>query len=177
MEIRRRLVGVSVLKTHKLLYYCQGWHLAWHGEPMFRESIEAWSNGPVVGALWAAEKHGHAHPPEMPLSSDQLTTVDYVLARYGALSGRDLVNLTHGEGPWQSVSTSESSWSSDVIDLDALATWFRDDEQFKARVAAITRLRQRRDALSFDPVPESALVRAAVGRALSGTSVQHSRPV
>jgi len=174
-EIRRRLSGVGLLKTHKLLYYCQGWHLAWHGEPMFSDGIEAWSNGPVVGELWAAEKHSRPVPDVHALSGDHLATLDYVIARYGALSGRDLINLTHGEDPWRAVSASDSSWSSNVIDHDALLRWFQDDEDFKARQAAVARLRARPDAFSFDPVPDSSLLQAAVGRALNGTAIQHAR--
>jgi uncharacterized phage-associated protein len=40
-----------VKKLHKLLYYCQGHHLATFGLPLFDESISAWDMGPVVGTL------------------------------------------------------------------------------------------------------------------------------
>src|SRR4051812_11408513 len=54
-EIRRRLPGVPTKRLHKLLYYCQGHHLATFGEPLFSETISAWDMGPVVGQLWYAE--------------------------------------------------------------------------------------------------------------------------
>lgn len=41
---------MTSMKLQKLVYYCQAWHLAWSDEPLFRESIEAWANGPVVPA-------------------------------------------------------------------------------------------------------------------------------
>lgn len=56
IELRRRLPGLGVKKLHKLLYYCQGHHLATFGRPLFNETISAWDMGPVVGALWFAEK-------------------------------------------------------------------------------------------------------------------------
>lgn len=33
LEIERRLPGVGEVKLHKLLYYVQGYHLAWEQEP------------------------------------------------------------------------------------------------------------------------------------------------
>lgn len=47
---------MTAMKLQKLVYYCQAWHLAWDGEPLFRESIEAWANGPVVPALYEAHR-------------------------------------------------------------------------------------------------------------------------
>jgi hypothetical protein len=35
------------------------------------------------------------------LGEAELNTVGYVVSRYGALTGKDLENLTHGETPWQ----------------------------------------------------------------------------
>ena len=54
--LRDRLPGLGTTKLHKLLYYCQGHHLAAFGEPLFAETISAWDNGPVVGTVWRAEK-------------------------------------------------------------------------------------------------------------------------
>ncbi|MGK8328482.1 Panacea domain-containing protein, partial [Pseudomonas aeruginosa] len=39
---------VSNLKLQKLVYYAQGFHLAVYDEPLFTDSIEAWTHGPVV---------------------------------------------------------------------------------------------------------------------------------
>jgi uncharacterized phage-associated protein len=43
---------VTHMKLQKLVYYCQGWHLAWDEKPLFDEPIEAWANGPVCPALY-----------------------------------------------------------------------------------------------------------------------------
>jgi uncharacterized phage-associated protein len=98
-ELRRRLPGIGVKKLHKLLYYCQGHHLADLGRPLFTESIAAWDTGPVVGALWKSEQAGR---PSLgrPLGQAALNTIGYVVSRYGALTGRDLEILSHGEQPW-----------------------------------------------------------------------------
>lgn len=99
--IRSRLPGVGTKKLHKLLYYCQGHHLASFGAPMFADTVSAWDMGPVIGSLWYAEKEGTAPEAESPLSEAQLNTVGYVISRYGRLSGLDLEHLTHSEAPWQ----------------------------------------------------------------------------
>ena len=39
---------LGAMKLQKLLYYSQAWSLAWDGEPVFRERVQAWSEGPVV---------------------------------------------------------------------------------------------------------------------------------
>src|SRR5919199_6311744 len=90
--VRERLPGVGIKKLHKLLYYCQGHHLATFGRPLFDETVSAWDMGPVVGSLWFAEKQGivPAGDPSGPLGEAELNTVGYVLSRYGRLSGRGL---------------------------------------------------------------------------------------
>jgi uncharacterized phage-associated protein len=100
-ELRRRLPGLGTKKLHKLLYYCQGHHLAAFGEPLFGETISAWDMGPVVGALWYRERDDGSPRPATALSEGQLNTVGYVVSRYGALTGTDLEHLTHSERPWQ----------------------------------------------------------------------------
>lgn len=99
-ELRRRLPGVGVKKLHKLLYYCQGHHLATFDEPLFNESISAWDMGPVVGQLWRSEKDHGIATADAVLDEAVLNTVGYVVSRYGALTGNDLERLTHSEDPW-----------------------------------------------------------------------------
>jgi uncharacterized phage-associated protein len=66
--LRERLPGLGTVKLHKLLYYCQGHHLATFGEPLFSDTISAWDMGPVVGTLWREEKDG-VPPDEAELAS------------------------------------------------------------------------------------------------------------
>jgi uncharacterized phage-associated protein len=126
-EIRRRLPDVPTKKLHKLLYYCQGHHLAGTGEPLFTETISAWDMGPVVGNLWYAEKeHGH-RPSTTEMTESQLNTVGYVLSRYGNLTGRDLERLAHAEMPWWRANQSRVPGQSSRIEQDWLLHQFRDE--------------------------------------------------
>jgi uncharacterized phage-associated protein len=100
VELRRRLPGVGVKKLHKRLYDCQGHHLADVGRPLFAESIAAWDMGPVVGKLWKSEQVNPPAASVRTLDHAALNTIGYVVSRYGALTGRDLEILSHGEQPW-----------------------------------------------------------------------------
>src|SRR3954452_9447224 len=123
--LRERLPGVGVKKLHKLLYYCQGHHLATFGRPLFGEAVSAWDMGPVVGELWHAEKRGPAGPD--PVAPDQaaLNTIGYVLSRYGGLTGADLEHLTHSEAPWQRADAQRPPGGSVRIEWDWLRDFFR----------------------------------------------------
>lgn len=118
---------MPVKKLHKLLYYCQGHHLAVHGVPLFDDTIEAWDMGPVVAGLWRVEKHGTPTPEPANLDESALNTVGYTLSRYGALTGRDLENLTHGEDPWRTADETRQSGGSARIEHDQIARYFKDN--------------------------------------------------
>jgi len=126
-ELRRHIPGLPTKKLHKLLYYCQGHHLAASGEPLFSETVSAWDMGPVVGTLWRNEKDRGPAPPTTELTEGQLNTVGYVLSRYGKLTGRDLERLTHAEMPWRRADQSRLPTQSSRIEQDWLLHQFRDE--------------------------------------------------
>ncbi|MGH3831375.1 MAG: Panacea domain-containing protein [Pseudonocardiaceae bacterium] len=132
--LRDRLPGLPTKKLHKLLYYCQGHHLAAFDEPLFSEAISAWDMGPVVGNLWYAEKRGDAPQGHREMDEAQLNTVGYVLSRYGALTGQDLENLTHSEEPWRLANSGRRPGESIHIKPEWIKQYFRtsgstDDEE------------------------------------------------
>ena len=97
---------MTTMKLQKLVYYCQAWSLVWDSEPLFRESIEAWANGPIVRNLYDEHKGkfkisslGKGNPGK--LDGDQQQTVEAVLDFYGDQSPHYLSNLTHAEDPWR----------------------------------------------------------------------------
>lgn len=123
-ELRQALPGLPVKKLHKLLYYCQGHHLAHFGEPLFNEPIMAWDMGPVVANVWKAEKDGRTPPDPHPLDSGQLNTLAYVVSRYGRLTGHDLELLSHAETPWQEADASRAAGDSVRIKQDSMRAFF-----------------------------------------------------
>lgn len=122
--LRARQPGLGKKQIHKLLYYCQGFHLATFGQPLFGEPISAYDMGPVVGSLWYAEKNGLA-PVAADLGEAELNTVGYVLSRYGGLSGADLERLSHNEPPWQLADARRIPGGSAPIELDWMRDYFR----------------------------------------------------
>ena len=124
-ELRRRLPSLGVKKQHKLLYYCQGHHLAVYGEPLFVETISAWDMGPVVGSLWYDEKNGETAPLPIELGERELNTIGYVISRYGALNGTDLENLTHSEAPWADANKGRLPGGRTSIGNEAIERYFR----------------------------------------------------
>lgn len=117
----------------KVAYYIQGWKLAWVGEPMFADRIEAWTLGPVSPAAYHADRaartcreRGEAVtwtlPPE--LEAHARTVADH----YRPYSGGDLVKATHRETPWSAAYGREPSFNSHgrnpIIEVAAIASYF-----------------------------------------------------
>ncbi len=156
-ELRYRLPALGTLKQHKLCYYAQGWHLAWTGEPLFRERIEAWENGPVVADLWHDEAKARPVPVPESLDEKALMAIDFVVSRYGRLSGRELVQLTHAEAPWEDAFAERGK--NGEITNEQLRDYFRADEdtnlvQAAARLATERGLAIRAvEAVSGGPAP------------------------
>ena len=151
-ELRQQLPGIGTLKLHKLLYYAAGWHVTWHDEQLFREPVKAWLMGPVVAELWADEQHSNRKKPNpQPLSDQQLATLDFVIDRYGGLSGNQLKEKTHEEAPWRDVSEADvpaEAGGSDEITLTAMRAFFREDPDFVRYRSEAARLIER---LGDDP--------------------------
>lgn len=158
--IRLEQPNLGEMKLHKLLYYCQGYHLAVTGQPLFRETIDAWPMGPVCSDVL---DHEHKFGPARhvtPLDNGELNTVGYVLSHYGHKSGGDLSQLTHQEQPWLSTKPRlrrRASYQS--ISLQAMRDFFVErieselaDSGFPYESAAVTRiLAEARERVSLPP--------------------------
>lgn len=125
--LRERLPGLGKKQLHKLLYYCQGHHLAGVGGAIFSENLYAWKMGPVVASLWRDERDQAPRPDPHTLGEAELNTIGYVISRYGGLSGNDLERLTHSEAPWLTADRRRSGGGSDRIEHDWLREFFLTD--------------------------------------------------
>ena len=93
------------LKLQKLLYYQQGFHLAFFGTPLFEESVESWMYGPVVPSVYDEySKYGSASLPvttqAITLTDDEERLFNEVFDAYREFSAIGLMNKTHSERPW-----------------------------------------------------------------------------
>jgi uncharacterized phage-associated protein len=101
---------ISPLKLQKLLYYCQAWHCAIFGKPLFAEKIEAWAHGPVEPSQYhrfrdiPAYSNIDIHDVEIavPVLCDKTEELlNEVMSIYGEHSASYLECLTHSERPWK----------------------------------------------------------------------------
>ena len=99
---------LSNLKLQKLLYYMQGFHLAFFDEPFFNESIEAWTYGPVVPVVFQEFKkykkdsiNPDNYHDDLVLTDDEQQMFDMVYSEHNRYSAVALMNMTHTEGPWK----------------------------------------------------------------------------
>ncbi|MGA9062822.1 MAG: type II toxin-antitoxin system antitoxin SocA domain-containing protein [Terracidiphilus sp.] len=111
--------SISNLKLQKLLYYAQGFHLAFFDRPLFDEAVRAWAHGPVVPQIYHEYKEFGAN--SIPVAQVNLEDypketrefLDEVYSVYGQFSATKLRDLTHCEPPWantpQSVTISHES--------------------------------------------------------------------
>lgn len=123
--IRDRKPGTLTWKLRKLLYYCQGHHLATFNRPLFDGTISAWDTGPVVDELLlGAEGEDGRVGAGRGMGEAQLNTIGYVLSRYGALTGQDLENLTRSEEPWQLADSGRRPGGSARIEPEWIRQYF-----------------------------------------------------
>lgn len=121
---------VTTWKLQKLVYYAQAWHLVWDDEPLFRDSIHAWANGPVCPKLY--DKHrrrftvGTVGGNSDRLNDDQRESIKVVVKHYGEWTGQQLSDLTHEEPPWRDArkGLSPRERGKRVIPHDAMAEYY-----------------------------------------------------
>lgn len=119
---------ISNMKLQKLLYYQQGFHLAYFGTPLFDEDIEAWMYGPVVPSVYNHFKDNDNKGIEY-LGDDIISlTLDKeealfneVYRVYGKFSAIGLMEMTHNEMPWKTTNVKVGS----VIAEDKMRTFFK----------------------------------------------------
>ena len=116
------------MKLQKMLYYQQGFHLAYFGTPLFDEDFEAWMYGPVVPSVYEEYK-GFGHQGIEPKRDQDFTfeneiessLFNEVCKVYCAYSAVGLMNMTHEESPWKTTPTGEGN----VISKDKMKSFFK----------------------------------------------------
>lgn len=108
---------MSHLKLQKLLYYIEGFHLAYFDHSLIEDNFEAWLHGPVsrkvydslkgYSVLYTAVEYKKEEGKDEPsavlpklVTEDQLEAINDVIEEYGELTASQLENLTHSEAPW-----------------------------------------------------------------------------
>jgi len=127
---------ISNKKLNKILYYIQGWHLAYFGENIFKDIPEAWVHGPVYPDVYKTYKRfGNGNidlitdETERSASLKKLLSFgfadndvqsDFVLATlefYGKKSATELEISSHRELPWLEARGNLKSFESGDTDI------------------------------------------------------------
>ena len=122
---------MSAMKLQKLVYYSQAWSLVWDDAPIFRESIEAWVNGPVIPALYYKHRgkfdlDSWTLGDASALTASEKETIDSVLDYYGMKAPSWLSELTHNEEPWKRArkGLAPLERGNNEITLDSMAEYY-----------------------------------------------------
>lgn len=115
---------ISNLKLQKMMYYQQGFHLAYFGTPLFDEDIVAWQYGPVVPSVYKEYKSFESNSIStskegISLSDDEEELFNNVYEEYNQFSAVALMKMTHEETPWKTTEINS------VISRDKMAAFFK----------------------------------------------------
>lgn len=115
---------ISNLKLQKMMYYQQGFHLAYFGTPLFDEDIVAWQYGPVVPSVYQEYKSFESNSIStskegISLSDDEEELFNNVYEEYNQFSAVALMKMTHEESPWKTTEINS------VISRDKIAAFFK----------------------------------------------------
>lgn len=128
--------GMSTMKLQKLVYFAQGWSLAFLRKPLFEEQFQAWRRGPVCAELFELHR-GRFSVDSLPagrpeaLDAEQRVIVDAVLRNYSGMTGVHLSELSHvPDGPWaharRAAGAEGDAASRAVIDRGVMEKYFRE---------------------------------------------------
>ena len=115
---------ISNLKLQKMMYYQQGFHLAYFGTPLFDEDIVAWQYGPVVPSVYKEYKSFESNSIStskegISLSDDEEELFNNVYEEYNQFSAVALLKMTHEESPWKTTEINS------VISRDKMMSFFK----------------------------------------------------
>ena len=122
---------LTTKQLQKLVYFCQAWSLGWTDKALFEEKFEDWKEGPVSPVLFNEHrgrkilKRGEM-PNEHVFSDSEKELIDDVINEFSDMSGDELGEITHSEGPWVGTRGSLSSDEPDnrVIDEDMMRDYY-----------------------------------------------------
>lgn len=140
-------------RLQHLMYYAQGWSLAWYLEPLFEGRLEAAETGPVVSGLRLAlvnqaNAAGEILKP-VSISPRDCEIIDSVWHGYRRPSSLELSQMTRTEAPWLDARDAEPSAKGDrIITHAALLNHFgtlftTESGEYPGRLAQIDRANEQ----------------------------------
>jgi uncharacterized phage-associated protein len=136
-------VPSNQFKLQKLVYYSDGWHLAYFEQPLVDENFEAWVHGPAIRPLWDYYKklggyytQFHLNPEHSErirdyfnrlLRPEQIELIGDVIKEYGDKSAYHLESLSHNEAPWREARNgyAQSERSAAIISKETMKHYYQ----------------------------------------------------
>ncbi|KIL45726.1 Panacea domain-containing protein [Jeotgalibacillus soli] len=128
--------SISNLKLQKLLYYVQGFHLAFYNDRLFEDDIQAWSHGPVVPDVYREFKgnsYRDIQPSPLIKESDldrrKEDLIREVWEVFKGFDGKELEKMSHEETPWKNArgDLPEYASSMETIPIENIRDFFREE--------------------------------------------------
>lgn len=118
------------LKMQKLLYYAQGFYVAWsNGQRLFKEELQAWEHGPVQADLYHDLKNFNKERVLLEAPQDLedweqslIIFLEEIIRLFGDLRPLHLRNKTHQETPWLESYNKEGK--NNIISISLLQDYF-----------------------------------------------------
>lgn len=168
--VTARVGEMTTMKLEKLVYYCQCWHLARHGSPLFGEPIQAWREGPVVPALFRYHRGRRVisdWPSGDPALLDEAarSSVAWVAENYGEFSAIQLSRMTHNELPWRVArdGVPDGEASSTEITLDIIRAYYGRQRADAETAVTLATASAALEGFEFDEEWQDRLLDVATG--------------
>jgi uncharacterized phage-associated protein len=128
---------LTIMQLVKLIYFAQGWYLAFVDKPITYHPAQAWQYGPVYPHVYKAfPKAGSAplqglildkatgKPYVADFHDDEAELIDWILEQYGRMHAFQLSQLTHADdGPWKITYDATGPYSE--IPLSLMRSYFK----------------------------------------------------
>lgn len=126
-------IDVTPKALQKILYYIQGFSVAFNNKFMFSNLPQAWQHGPVYRDIYNHYSNfkynvidTSEYNIELNINNNDKMLIDCVLKYFGRFNGDILEQTTHIESPWLNAreGLASNAPSSNPIDLDDIRQYF-----------------------------------------------------
>ncbi|MEZ0180378.1 Panacea domain-containing protein ['Camptotheca acuminata' phytoplasma] len=129
---------ITNMKINKLLYYIQGYYVAKYDKFLFEEPIEAWMFGPVIPHIYGEFFEFVDKPIDKDyicqgatnneITQEAKDIIEQVIQKYANLDAYKLSVQTHKESPWQQAYNPRKKWKNNIITLQSLKDFFKNQK-------------------------------------------------
>ncbi|MGB9781868.1 MAG: type II TA system antitoxin MqsA family protein [Moorellaceae bacterium] len=126
--------AITPLKLQKLLYYAQGWHLAFFDAPLFTSDLEAWVHGPVCPEIYYKYRdYGYRSIEKVEENVDalfdisQVELLNVINEVYGIFDAKVLERMTHKDEPWREARKGYQTGElcNEIISKESIKNYFK----------------------------------------------------